>query len=110
MKNCPQTSRAKRTYKPTQATFRNNQMNKREAFKQTKAIYPNLKPTRASGFALTQNKQGIIITGYDENVAVILHNTTDIYKLMDICQLTTERKKKSDPKRSKNKPTEEVTQ
>jgi len=69
-------------------------MNKREAFKQAKAIYPGLKPTRASGFTLTQDGQGVIVAGYDEDVVMVLHNETDIYRLMNMCQLAIERRKK----------------
>ena len=69
-------------------------MNKLEAFKQAKAIYPGLKPTRASGFTLTQDGQGVIVAGYDEDVVMVLHNETDIYRLMNMCQLAIERRKK----------------
>jgi hypothetical protein len=69
-------------------------MNKREAFKQAKAIYPGLKPSRVSGFTLTNDGQGVIVAGYEEDVMLVLHNETDIYRLMNMCQLAIERRKK----------------
>jgi hypothetical protein len=65
-------------------------MNKREAFKQAKEMYPNLKPTTASGFTLTDDGKGVIVVGHDEDIMVVLHNNTDIYRLMSMCQLAIE--------------------
>lgn len=61
-------------------------MNKREAFKQAKKVYPELEPTRVSGFTLTEDKKGVIIAGYEQPVVMVLHNRTDIYRLMGMCQ------------------------
>jgi len=69
-------------------------MNKREAFKQAKAIYPGLKPTRASGFTLTEDGKGVVVAGHDEDVVVVLDNETDIYRLMNMCQIAIENRKK----------------
>jgi hypothetical protein len=61
-------------------------MNKREAFRQAKRVYPQLEPTRASGFTLTDDGKGVIIAGHEQPVVMVLHNRTDIYRLMGMCQ------------------------
>lgn len=70
-------------------------MNKQEAFRQAKAIYPGLKPSRASSVTLTNDGQGVIIAGHDEAVMMVLHNATDIQRLMSMCQLAIEQRKQS---------------
>lgn len=62
-------------------------MNKKDAFKQAKKIFPELSPTRASGFTLTEDGKGVIIAGHEQPVMMILHNRTDIYRLMGMCQI-----------------------
>jgi hypothetical protein len=68
-------------------------VNKREAFKDAKAKFPELKPTRASGFTLTEDGKGVLIAGYEEHVVTVIHNETDLYRLRSMCDLALKWKK-----------------
>ena len=62
-------------------------MNKREAFKNAKEVFPGLKPTRAGGFVLSDDGKGVIVACHDEKVSLVLHNETDISRLLSCCQM-----------------------
>lgn len=59
-------------------------MNKREMFKVARGFYPENKPSRASGFILTNNGKDVIIAGFDEQVSLVLYNETDLYRLFGL--------------------------
>ena len=61
-------------------------MDQVEAFEKAKTIF-DLPPTRASGFTLTSDGKGVIITGFDIDVMVVLFHPDDVYKLYGMCQL-----------------------
>ena len=69
-------------------------MNTRAAFKQSREIYPNMSPTRVSGFTFIDDGKSIIITGHEESVAVIVHNDTDLHRLMAMCKIALEHRGK----------------
>lgn len=62
-------------------------MNKREAFKNAKEIFPSLAPTRAGGFTLSDDGKCVIVACHDEKVSLVLYNETDLYRLLSFCQM-----------------------
>lgn len=62
-------------------------MNKSQAFEATQEIYPQLKPSRAAGFTTTPDGKGLIISGMDQNVAIVLYHPTDLSRLETMLQL-----------------------
>jgi len=56
-------------------------MNKKTAFEDAIATYPQLKPTRAAGFCLTRDGKGVIISGYDQPISVVVYHPRDLSNL-----------------------------
>jgi hypothetical protein len=67
-------------------------MDSKAALKKAKKLYPGLKPTQVSGFAVVEDC--VIITGHEEDVAVILFHMDDIYRCHGACQILIDAYKK----------------
>jgi hypothetical protein len=60
----------------------------KKSLKETKKIFPDLKPTLANGFTL--NGKNLIITCEGENLAIVVDNNTDLNRLLYLCQMAIE--------------------
>jgi len=69
-------------------------MNKATAFQEAKRIYPGLKPTRIAGFTHTDDGKGLILTGYDEYVSLVIYNRGDLWRLKGMVDAALERGRK----------------
>lgn len=56
--------------------------------KTIKKDYPQLKPSRPAGFSPTADLKGVIVTGFDEDVAILIEGR-DLDKLNGMLQLVT---------------------
>jgi hypothetical protein len=69
-------------------------MKKTEAIKSAKKAFPEMHPTEASGFTLTEDGTAVLISGYQEPVVVVLHHEDDLARLITLCQLALDNIKK----------------
>jgi hypothetical protein len=62
-------------------------MNKCDAFKSAEKTFPTCKPSRICGMTLSEDGKAVFIAGHEEDVVFVLHNKTDLHRVMSMCHM-----------------------